>query len=281
MLGIIGGTGLYQLDGVTPLREHDVATPFGATSSPILEAEAHGQRVFFLARHGRHHQFLPHEVNYRANIYALKLLGVRQILGVSAVGSLREAIEPGHFAVATQYIDNVKMPRAKTFLGNGLSAHISTAEPVCPVMAAWIARGVQAIGHSVHSGATYVCVDGPRLGTRAESHMMRAWGGDLVGMTHVPEVFLAREAQMTHASLSIVTDYDCWRDDPDDHVSVAAIMQRFGDSLATAKRILTLLLKEGVPASDDAYRCALRDALMVRPETLGDEQRALLEILLK
>lgn len=280
MLAIIGGTGLYQLDGVTPLREHAVATPFGAPSSPIVEAEAFGRRILFLARHGRQHQFLPHEVNYRANIYALKALGARQILGVSAVGSLREAIEPGHFAAPKQYIDNVKGPRDKTFLGHGLAAHISTAQPVCPDMAAWITKAVREAGHSVHTDATYVCVDGPRLGTRAESRMMQGFGGDLVGMTHVPEVFLAREAQMAYASLCIVTDYDCWRDDPGEHVSVAAILKRFGDSLGVARRILSALLEQGPPPVDETYRRALQDALMVRPDALDPERRALLDLLL-
>jgi len=285
MLGIIGGTGLYQLDGLKIVREHDIDTPFGRPSSPILEAEAHegsgrGRTLFFLARHGRGHQFLPHEVNYRANILALKSLGVRQVLGVSAVGSLREAMEPGHFAVASQYIDQVRGPRHKTFLGHGLSAHISTAEPVCPDMAGWIAGAVRATGHSVHTDATYVCVDGPRLGTRAESRMLRGLGGDLVGMTHVPEVFLAREAQMAYAALCIVTDYDCWRDDPDEHVSVAAIMKRFGDSLGVAKRILSALIELGPPPTDETRRQALKDALMVRPDSLDAERRALLDILL-
>jgi 5'-methylthioadenosine phosphorylase len=280
MLGVIGGTGLYQLEGVAPLREYAVATPFGAPSAPIVEAEAYGRRLFFLARHGRQHQFLPHEVNYRANIYALKTLGVRQILSVSAVGSLREAIAPGHFAIPAQYIDQVKGPRDKTFLGCGLAAHISTAEPVCPDMAAWIARAVQASGHSAHGGVTYVCVDGPRLGTRAESRMMQGFGGDLVGMTHVPEVFLAREAQIAYAALCVVTDYDCWRDDPGEHVSVTAILKRFGDRLGVAKRILADLLEQGPPPLDEAYRCALKEALMVRPDGLDPDRRALLDLLL-
>lgn len=280
MLAIIGGTGLYQLEGVTALREHEVLTPFGAPSSPIIEAEAFGRRLLFLARHGRQHQFLPHEVNYRANIYALKTLGARQILGVSAVGSLREGIEPGHFAVPDQYIDMVRGPRERTFLGHGLAAHISTAQPVCPDMAAWIAAAVREAGHSVHTGATYVCVDGPRLGTRAESRMMQTFDGDLVGMTHAPEVFLAREAQMNTASLCIVTDYDCWRDDPDEHVSVQAILQRFSDSLGVARRILSAILEQGPPPVDETYRRALKDALMVRPDSLDDRRRALLDVLM-
>ena len=279
MLAIIGGTGLYSLDSLETIRDHDVMTPFGAPSSPILETRCGDHTVFFLARHGRHHQHLPHEVNYRANIYALKTLGVRQILGVSAVGSLRENIAPGHFAVASQYIDLVKGHRAKTFLGGGLSAHISTAEPVCPRLAAWVSAAVTAGGHRFHGDVTYACIDGPRLGTRAESHMLRTIGADLVGMTNVPEVFLACEAQIAYATLAIVTDYDCWRDDPNDHVSIAAIMKRFGDSLGVARHILRTLLDGPLPATDETRRQTLKQALMVKPDGLTPEKRALLAVL--
>ena len=279
MLGIIGGTGLYALDHLEMVGEHTLSTPFGAPSAPVLEAIYAGRTVFVLPRHGRHHEYLPHEVNYRANIYALKILGVRQVLGVSAVGSLREAIQPGQVAVASQYIDLIKGPRDKTFLGGGLSAHISTAEPVCPAMRSWIARAARDLGHTVHDDVTYACVDGPRLGTRAESHMLRTIGADLVGMTNVPEVFLAREAQMAYATLAIVTDYDCWRDG--DQVSVAAIMQRFGESLGAAKAVLARLLDGPLPATDEGYRQALKGSLMVKPDSLPPEKRALLEVLLR
>ncbi len=279
MLGIIGGTGLYGLDHLEIVGEHAVATPFGTPSAPVIEAVFAGRTVFFLPRHGRHHEHLPHEVNYRANIYALKVLGVRQVLGVSAVGSLREHIQPGQFAVASQYIDLIKGPRDKTFLGGGLSAHISTAEPVCPMMRAWIAAAAVALGHTLHDNVSYACVDGPRLGTRAESHMLRTIGADLVGMTNVPEVFLAREAQMAYATLGIVTDYDSWRDG--DEVSVAAIMQRFGESLGAAKAILARLLDGPLPTTDEGYRQALKGSLMVRPESLPKEKQALLEVLLR
>ena len=279
MLGIIGGTGLYSLPNLEITGEHAVTTPFGPSSAPVVEARYGDKTVFFLPRHGRHHEYLPHEVNYRANLFALKTLGVRQVLGVSAVGSLREAIAPGHFAVASQYLDLVRGPRDKTFLGGGLSAHISTADPVCPAMAAWIAGGVRDLGHAVHDNVTYACVDGPRLGTRAESHMLRTLGADLVGMTNVPEVFLAREAQMAYATLAIVTDYDCWREG--DETSVAAIMQRFGDSLGAAKAILSHLLDGPLPATDEGYRQALKGALMVNAENLAPDKQALLEVLLR
>ncbi len=279
MLGIIGGTGLYSLNGLEVVREHPMETPFGSPSAAIVEARYGAQTVFFLPRHGIGHQFLPHEVNYRANIYALKILGVRQILGVSAVGSLQEAYAPGHFVLPSQYIDLVRGLREKTFLGGGLSAHISTAEPVCPALSAWIAETAEAMGLTLHRGLTYACVDGPRLGTRAESFMLRGMGADLVGMTNVPEVFLAREAQITYATLGIVTDYDCWRDDAEDHANVAAIFARFGESLTQARALLARCLDNGPPPIDEGYRQALKGALMVKPERLTAERRALLEIL--
>lgn len=281
MLGIIGGTGLYALDGLETVGHHDIVTPFGRPSAPVLEACFGAHTVFFLPRHGRGHELLPHEVNYRANIYALKILGVRQVLGVSAVGSLREEMAPGQFAVPSQYIDLVKYPRDRTFLGGGLSAHISTAEPVCPGLTDWVAAAARTKGLSLHTGKTYACVDGPRLGTRAESFMLRTLGADLVGMTNVPEVFLAREAQMHYATLCIVTDYDCWRDDPDEHVSIAVIMRRFGDSLDKARSLLQTLLSGPLPDSDETYRHILKSALMVRPESLSEEKRALLNVLLR
>ena len=281
MLGIIGGTGLYALDGLETVGDHDIDTPFGKPSAAIREARFGRHTLFFVPRHGLGHEFLPHEVNYRANIYALKVLGVRQILGLSAVGSLREDMPPGHFCVPSQYIDLVKYPRHKTFLGGGLSAHISTAEPVCRALTRWVAEPAKDMGLVLHTGKTYACVDGPRLGTRAESFMLRTLGADLVGMTNVPEVFLAREAQMSYATLCIVTDYDCWRDDASEHVTIAAIMERFGESLKQAKALVSKCLEGALPGIDEEYRQALKGALMVKPESLSEDKKALLEVLLR
>ena len=281
MLALIGGTGLYTLDQLDPVREHRLMTPYGAPSAPILEARYKGHTVFFLPRHGTQHEFLPHEVNYRANIYGLKLLGVRQILGISAVGSLRDAVRPGHFAVASQYLDLVKGPRETTFLGGGLSAHISTAEPVCPHLAGWLAAAAVTLDLPLHAHLTYACIDGPRLGTRAESHMLRTLGADIVGMTNVPEVFLAREAQMSYATLGLVTDYACWRDYPEDHVTVKAILRRFDDTLGKARDLLKVLLDGQLPPIDEENRQALKHALLVRPDSLSEEKRELLELLLR
>ena len=279
MLAIIGGTGIYNIEGLTVLEEVDVKTPFGVPSAPIVKARYGKHDILFLPRHGRNHQFLPHEVNYRANIFALKSLGARQILGFSAVGSLREDIKPGDYAIPSQYFDWVKQPRERTFFGGGLAAHISTAEPTCPNLTRWAAEGTKAMGLTLHTGKTYACVDGPRLGTRAESHFLRMAGCDLVGMTNVPEVFLAREAQLCYATIGIATDYDCWLDDPSQHVSVAAVIARYGASLEKAKSLLKTLLESPLPQIDASYRESLKEAVLTPEAALSDKKKQLLAIL--
>ena len=193
MLAVIGGTGIYNIDGLSVSEHIDVETPFGAPSAPIVKGVYQGKEILFLPRHGVNHGLLPFEVNYRANIWALKSLGVKQIIGLSAVGSLQQEIAPGDLAIADQYFDFVKSPRDKTFFGNGLAAHVSTAEPTCSALADGINAAATSVDVSVHRNKTYACVDGPRLGTKAESLFLKnAAGCDLVGMTNVPEVFLAR-----------------------------------------------------------------------------------------
>ena len=196
MIGIIGGTGLYQMDELQVTEVREVTTPFGSPSSPIVLGMLQGRNVAFLARHGLHHDLLPSEINYRGNIWALKSLGVRTIVGVSAVGSLREEIRPGDLALSSQYLDFTKGLRASTFFGRGLIAHVSTANPTCSATAALIARAARALELTIHEDKTHACIEGPRFGTRAESHLLRSSGADLVGMTNVPEVFLACEAQL-------------------------------------------------------------------------------------
>ena len=279
MLAVIGGTGIYNIEGLTVLDEVNVQTPFGAPSAPIVKAQFCNHEILFLPRHGRNHQFLPHEVNYRANIFALKSLGARQILGFSAVGSLREEIKPSDFAIPSQYFDWVKQPRERTFFGDGLAAHISTAEPTCPNLTQWAADGAKVMGITLHTGKTYACVDGPRLGTRAESHFLRMVGCDLVGMTNVPEVFLAREAQLCYATIGIVTDYDCWLDDPSQHVSVASVIARYGASLEKAKALLKNLLGSPLPEINATYRESLREAVLTPEQAISDEKKQLLAIL--
>ncbi|MGH8789638.1 MAG: MTAP family purine nucleoside phosphorylase [Cupriavidus necator] len=281
MLGIIGGTGIYAIDGLSVLQEHRVDTPFGAPSAPAVHGRLGAMEVMFLPRHGRQHELLPHEVNYRANIYALKALGIRQIIGLSAVGSLRQAIAPGDFAIPTQYVDWVRGNRAKTFFGEGLVAHVSSAEPTCARLASILEATVSDLRLPVHSGVAYGCVDGPRLGTRAESHFLRdAMACDVVGMTNVPEVFLAREAQICYCTLGIVTDYDCWLEDPAWHATVAAVIARYGESVGKARQILTQILSTGLP-DHNACPCrhALSEAVLTPEGAVPAEKRALLQLL--
>lgn len=280
MLGIIGGTGIYQLDGLEVTGEHDVETPFGKPSTPIVEGKIGVRTLFFLPRHGRQHELLPSEVNYRANIWALKSLGVTQVIGLSAVGSLKKEIAPGDLSLPDQYFDFVKGHREKTFFGKGLAAHVSTAEPTCKRLSAGLAAAGERVGIRLHTGKTYGCVDGPRLGTRAESFFLRgAAGCDLVGMTNVPEVFLAREAQLCYCTIAIATDYDCWLDDPDQHVSVEQVIARYGASLEKAKTVVSAFIDDYAEDGDCACRCSLASAVLTPKEALNKEQSALLELL--
>lgn len=281
MLAIIGGTGLYALPGLELDSQLDPATPFGDASDPVQRGHLGDQPVLFLARHGSGHKLLPHEVNYRANVYALKRAGATHVLGVSAVGSLAEELAPGDLALPTQYVDWTRGTRERSFFGRGVAAHVSTAEPVSAAMVDWIAD--TATGHPDvrlhHGDICYACVEGPRLGTRAESHLLRQLGCQLVGMTNVPEAFLAREAQLAYATIGIVTDYDCWKDDPDEHASVAAIFERYGQALAKARALLLELIAKPLPAVEEGIRFALRDAVMTPDAVLDAGQREWLGVL--
>tara|TARA_R110001592_G_scaffold27763_26_gene102957 strand:+ start:15662 stop:16510 length:849 start_codon:yes stop_codon:yes gene_type:complete len=280
MLAIIGGSGLYALDELKINTEHDIDTPFGKPSAPIIEGEAFGSKVLFLPRHGRNHEFLPSEVNFRANIYALKSLGARTVLSISASGSLQEEIKPGDMALASQYFDHTRGFRKNSFFGEGVTAHISTAEPTCPVLTQDILKAATDIGLSLHSDKAYACVEGPRLGTKAESLFLRgAAGCDVVGMTNVPEAFLAREAQMGYVTLAIATDYDCWREDPDEHVSVEAVFAVYYENIGKIKKIVLKLLENGISETPEKIRTALQGAVMTPDERLTAAQKEWLGVL--
>ena len=283
LLGVIGGSGFYAMEGFRVLEKREAETPLGSPSAPLTFAESDGgARAVFLPRHGERHQLLPSEVNYRANIWALKAAGARQVVAVSATGSLREKFEPGHFAVPSQYFDNTRGTRARTFFGDGLVAHVSTARPACPDLSSALVRAAEKLGLPIHSGMTYACVEGPRLGTRAESFFLRdAAGADMVGMTNIPEVFLAREAQLCYATLAVATDYDCWLDDPSRHATVEEVIKRFGDSVGKAKKIVAQLLSDGLPEVDESYRRALDMAVLTPESAFSDSHRELLEVLRK
>lgn len=279
MLGIIGGTGFYKLEGLTITGEEAVETPFGPPSAPLTRARYNDVEVVFLPRHGLHHNLMPHEINYRANVYALKKIGVRQVISISAVGSLRAEIAPGDFALPHQYIDWTRGARIKSFFGEGLVGHVSTARPICPDLSVAIQNAAMRLKMNIHTGKTYVCVDGPRFGTAAESHMFRSLGADLIGMTNVPEVFLMREAQIAYAAVSIATDYDAWQDDPSLHADTATIIARYGKSLLEAQALLRAILETPLPVPCDLARRALSGALMTPVEKLSPSTRALWDVM--
>jgi 5'-methylthioadenosine phosphorylase len=235
-IGIIGGTGLYQMDGFTDVREVEVETPFGSPSDRLLLGQLEGRTVVFLPRHGRGHRILPHELNFQANVFAMKTLGVEFLLSVSAVGSLKERYAPLEMVVPDQFIDRTQQRRS-TFFGRGLVAHVAFAHPFCRVLSRIMAEGCVDAGAVHHVGGTYVCIEGPHFSTLAESGLYRSWGADVVGMTNLQEAKLAREAEICYATLAMVTDYDCWHPDHD-AVTAESVMAVLGRNVATARAVL-------------------------------------------
>jgi 5'-methylthioadenosine phosphorylase len=279
MIGIIGGSGLYRIEGLKDIESSEIDTPFGKPSAPIVVGSLAGQRVAFLARHGQHHERLPSEINFRANIFALKSIGVRTIASVSAVGSLREDLRPGELVLPSQYIDFTKGMRAASFFGGGLIAHVSTAQPTCAKTAELIGSVARRHGATIHSGKTYACVEGPRLGTRAESLFLRNSGADVVGMTNVPEAFLACEAQICYSTIALVTDYDCWMDDPSQHVTVERAIGLYTAGLARVQGILKSVTEEYVDDDQRPCRRSLASAVLTPEDRMTPAQRELLAVL--
>ena len=279
MLAIIGGTGIYELPGMHIDERLEGTTPFGDPSGAISRGHLGRVPLMFLARHGSGHRHLPHEVNYRANIFALKRAGATMVLSFSAVGSLAEQIAPGDLAMPEQYFDWTRGRRANSFFGDGVAAHISTAEPVSRALVDAVAAAAAERGIRLHRGVTYACVEGPRLGTRAESFFLRQVGCHLVGMTNVPEVFLAREAQLAYATVAIATDYDCWMDDPEHHATMEAILARYRDSVGQARALLDAVLSRPLPTPEPEIRAALSGAVMTADEALTPAQAEWLAVL--
>jgi 5'-methylthioadenosine phosphorylase len=239
-IGIIGGSGLYEMEGLTAVEERRIATPFGEPSDAVIVGTLEGVRVAFIARHGRGHRITPGEVNSRANIYALKTLGVEQVISISACGSLRENLHPGEIIVPDQLFDFTKK-RVYTFFGNGLVAHIGTAEPFCGRASALLADAVEEAGGKAHRGGRLITIEGPRFSTKGESHTYRAWGMDIIGMTASPEAFLAREAEMCYATMAHVTDYDVWHE-TEEAVNVEMLLATLAANAALAQRALRILI---------------------------------------
>lgn len=279
MLAIVGGTGLYELPGLEITHSAKHETPFGDPSGEILRGRMGSNEVLFLARHGAGHRLLPHEVNYRANVFALKQAGATMLLGFSAVGSLTLEVKPGDLAMPAQYFDWTRGQRQRTFFGEGVAAHVSTAQPVSAVLVDAVHAAAARCSLDIHRGLTYACVEGPRLGTQAESFFLRQAGCHLVGMTNVPEVFLAREAQMAYATVGLVTDYDCWLEDPSLHVNVSSIFELYGSTLQKAARVLDALLSQSLPEPEPAIRAALGSAMLTPDTVLTHKQMEWLSVL--
>ena len=263
-IGIIGGSGLYQMEALTDIEEVRVETPFGDPSDAIILGTLDGTRVAFLARHGRGHTLMPSELPFRANIYAMKSLGVEYLISASAVGSLKEAAKPLDMVVPDQFIDRTRN-RISTFFGEGLVAHIAFGDPVCPNLAKLVADAVDSLelaDVTLHRGGTYVCIEGPAFSTKAESNLYRSWGATVIGMTNLPEAKLAREAEIAYATLALVTDYDCWHPDHDS-VTVEMVIGNLQKNAANAQRVIREVVNRiaAAPPESEAHS-ALKYAII-------------------
>ena len=270
-IGIIGGSGLYDMAAVTDRQEVRLATPFGDPSGPYVLGTLGGKRVAFLARHGAGHRLSPSELNYRANIFGFKLLGVEYLLSASAVGSLKQEYKPLDIVIPEQFFDRTK-GRLSTFFGDGLVAHVTFAHPFCRHLSAIAYRSGVAAGATVHAGGTYVCMEGPQFSTLAESNLYRAWGMDIIGMTNLQEAKLAREAEICYTTIALVTDYDCWHPDHDS-VTVEMIVANLVQNAATAQHIIEDAVDQLPFTRNCECASALKFSLITRPEAIPAETR--------
>lgn len=277
-IGVIGGSGLYEMDGLDDVEEIAVSTPFGDPSDRFVSARLGDVRLLFLPRHGRGHRFTPSEVPYRANLWALKKLGADWCISVSAVGSLREEIVPGHVVIVDQFIDRTK-DRPSTFFGDGIVGHVAFGDPVSPVLAAILADAAVEAGATVHRGGTYVCMEGPAFSTRAESNLYRSWGASVIGMTNLPEAKLAREAEIAYATLALATDYDCWHEGHD-AVTVDAVIATLTANVNLARKTVKLAAGRVPDAKDPLVDGACRHAVMTARDRIPKERLAALEPIL-
>lgn len=278
VIGIIGGSGLYELDGLTDVKSVAVTTPFGEPSDEFITGVLDGVRMVFLPRHGKGHRLLPSEVNYRANIYGMKKLGVTRLISVSAVGSMKEEIVPGHIVIPDQFIDRTNATRANTFFGNGIVAHVQFADPVCAELSDILFAAAKAAGATAHKGGTYICMEGPAFSTRAESLMYRSFGVSVIGMTNIPEAKLAREAEICYGVIALATDYDCWHESHED-VSIDAIIAIIKKNVAMAKAIIKNAV--GLINGERACPCssAMQYAVITDKSVIPDEARKNLDII--
>jgi 5'-methylthioadenosine phosphorylase len=279
VIGVIGGSGLYEMEGLTGIEHVVVDTPFGKPSDEYITGTLEGIRMVFLPRHGKGHRFLPSEVNYRANIYGMKKLGVERIISVSAVGSMKEEIVPGHIVIPDQFLDRTKGIRKDTFFGAGIVGHVQFADPVCSELSTVLHDAAREAGATVHKGGTYVCMEGPAFSTRAESHMYRSFGVSVIGMTNLTEAKLAREAEICYGVIALSTDYDCWHDTHDD-VSVEAILTIIKNNVAMAKNIIRHAIGHIAAERHCPCREALKYAVISDKRVIPVETRENLDLLL-
>ncbi len=278
VIGVIGGSGLYDIRGLTDVREVDLSTPFGAPSDVYVTGVLAGTRMVFLPRHGRGHRISPTEINFRANVWGMKKLGVTRIVSVSAVGSMREDIAPGDFVVIDQFFDRTRH-RVDTFFGDGVVAHVMFADPVCPEVRSALVAAARKLEIRVHDGGTYLNMEGPQFSTRAESKIYRQWGVDVIGMTNLQEARLAREAEICYATVAMATDYDCWHESHED-VTVEAILAVMSKNIGNARELIV----GTVPALGGAAKCAcsraLQHAIMTAPDRIPPAARLRLGLLI-
>jgi 5'-methylthioadenosine phosphorylase len=277
-LAIIGGSGLYNISGLQEPKEHEIDTPFGKPSAPVVVGTLEGRRVAFLARHGIGHHITPSEVPYRANIYALKSLGVERVVSINACGSLREDYAPGHIVIPDQLFDNTK-GRSRTFFGEGLVAHVSVADPFCKNLSDQLESAVSATGATTHRGGAFITIEGPRFSTKAESNAFRTWNMSIIGMTASPEAFLAREAELCYAVMAHVTDYDVWHIS-EAPVTVEMVIQTLNKNTEVAQEAIRLLARKLKPERECECSQALASALITNPKVIPAETRKKLGLLI-
>jgi 5'-methylthioadenosine phosphorylase len=275
MVGVIGGSGLYEMEGLEEVQTISLTTPFGEPSDSFVVGCLEGVKIAFLPRHGKGHRISPSSLNFRANIYAMKLLGVQWIIGVSAVGSMKESLHPGDMVIPNQYIDRT-IHRQNTFFSDGIVCHIGFAEPVCPVLSQILFQAGKKVGATVQKGGTYLCIEGPQFSTRAESKLYRTWGVDIIGMTNLPEAKLAREAEICYATIAFVTDYDCWYDEAGD-VSVGEILRILAQSSKTAKSAIRYAVTDLPEKRECICATALEYALITTKKYIPEKTKKDLE----
>jgi len=276
-IGVIGGSGLYQLEGMKNVKTKKVTTPFGKPSDDFVIGELDGTQLVFLPRHGRGHRILPSELPFKANIWAMKKLGVDRIISVSAVGSLKKQIKPGHAVIVDQFIDRTRGGRDYTFFGNGLVAHVAFADPTCHYLANILYGAAKSIGWKTHMGGTYVNMEGPLFSTRAESHLYRSWGADVIGMTNLQEAKLAREAEICYATLALSTDYDCWHEED---VTVEAVMKIMASNVDKSKAVISAAVPKIKHERDCPCATALQYGIITDKSVIPNKTKKDLNIII-